>query len=381
MTPLTVLHVNTEHGFRGGEIQNLHLADGLSRRGHRCILALQEDSALGERAEELGLDVRRRPMQGEFDPMAVAWISRLIQKERPDVLHYHTSHAVTLGTLARLGRRGPATVATRRTSFPTRRNPLFRLKFSYRLDHVIAVSGSIKTDMVDAGLPPGHVSVVHSGIDLARFQQQPDGSDFRRELELGPDDLLMGCVGALAPQKGHEHLLRAMAALTEPFPQLHLALLGEGDQQEYILDEARNLGIGDRVHLVGFREEIPEANAAFDVAVLPSVAGEGSPAVVKEAMAVGVPVVATRIGGVGEIIEDDGQGLLVAPNDTAALQDALQSLLSDPERRRRLGAAGRLRVQEFSMDKMIHRTEEVYSRVCGTTRQTQGAATPRSERT
>ena len=75
MTPLTVLHVNTEHGFRGGEIQNLYLADGLSRRGHRCILALQEESTLGERAEERGLDVRRRPMQGEFDPMAVAWLS------------------------------------------------------------------------------------------------------------------------------------------------------------------------------------------------------------------------------------------------------------------------------------------------------------------
>lgn len=378
MTPLTVLHVNTEHGFRGGEIQNLHLADGLSRRGHRCILALQEESPLGERAEERGLDVRRRPMQGEFDPMAVAWLSGLIQQERPHVLHYHTSHAVTLGTLARLGRRGPTTVATRRTSFPTRRNPLFRLKFSYRLDHVIAVSGSIKKDMVDAGLPPVRISVVHSGIDLERFRQQPDGAEFRRELGVGPDELLLGCVGALAPQKGHEHLLRAMAALSTPFPQLHLALLGEGDRQEYILDEARNLGIGDRVHLAGFREEIPEANAAFDVAVLPSVAGEGSPAVVKEAMAMGVPVVATRIGGVGEILENDRQGLLVPPDDEAALADALGSLLRDPERRRTLGAAGRSRVEEFSMEQMIRRTEDIYNRLCGTEKRAEGAAAPRT---
>ncbi len=378
MTPLTVLHVNTEHGLRGGEIQNLHLADGLSRRGHRCILALQEESALGERAEEHGLDVRRRPMQGEFDPMAVAWLSGLIQQERPHVMHYHTSHAVTLGTLARLGRRGPTTVATRRTSFPTRRNPLFRLKFSYRLDHVIAVSGSIKKDMVDAGLAPSRISVVHSGIDLARFRQQPDGAEFRRELGVGPDELLLGCVGALAPQKGHEHLLRAMATLSTSFPQLHLALLGEGDRQEYILDEARNLGIGDRVHLAGFREEIPEANAAFDVAVLPSVAGEGSPAVVKEAMAMGVPVVATRIGGVGEILENNRQGLLVPPDDEAALADALGSLLRDPERRRTLGAAGRSRVEEFSMEQMIRRTEDVYMRLCGTEKGAEGVAAPRT---
>ena len=294
------------------------------------------------------------------------------------MLHYHTSHAVTLGTLARLGRRGPTTVATRRTSFPTRRNPLFRLKFSYRLDHVIAVSGSIKKDMVDAGLPPVRISVVHSGIDLERFRQQPDGAEFRRELGVGPDELLLGCVGALAPQKGHEHLLRAMAALSPAFPQLHLALLGEGDRQEYVLDEARNLGIGDRVHLAGFREEIPEANAAFDVAVLPSVAGEGSPAVVKEAMAMGVPVVATRIGGVGEILENDRQGLLVPPDDEAALVDALGSLLRDPERRRTLGAAGRLRVEEFSMEQMIRRTEDVYKRLCGTEKGAEGAAAPRT---
>jgi glycosyltransferase involved in cell wall biosynthesis len=185
-------------------------------------------------------------------------------------------------------------------------------------------------------------------------------------------------VGALAPQKGHEHLLRAMAVLSTPFPQLHLALLGEGDRQEYILDEARNLGIGDRVHLAGFREEIPEANAAFDVAVLPSVAGEGSPAVVKEAMAMGVPVVATRIGGVGEILENERQGLLVPPDDEAALAEALGSLLRDPERRRTLGAAGRSRVEEFSMEQMIRRTEDVYKRLCGTEKGAGGAAASRT---
>ncbi len=361
MKPLTVLHLNTEHGFRGGEIQNLHLATGLVRRGHRCLLALQQDSALGERAAAAGLDVFRRPMQGEFDPLAVAWISGLIQRERPDILHYHTSHAVTLGKLARLGRRGPTTVATRRTSFPTRRNPLFRIKFTYRLDHVIAVSGSIKDDMVAAGIPPAQISVVHSGIDLARFREPADGAGFREELGVMPDQLLLGCVGALAAQKGHERLLHVMARLSDRFPQLHLAIIGEGEMQETILDEARNLGIGDRVHLAGFREEIPAANAAFDIAVLPSLAGEGSPAVVKEAMAAGAPMVATRIGGVAEILEHERQGLLVPPGDDDALAAALQSLLEDPERRKTLGDAGRERAEHFSMEQMIRRTENVYA--------------------
>ena len=357
---MKVLHINTERGFRGGEIQNLYLAAGLVERGHQCILAVQYGSLLVDRASERGLDVRQRPINGEFDPLAASWLARLIRDERPDVLHYHTSHAVTLGTMARLARRGPVSVATRRTSFPTRRNPFFRLKFTYRLDHVIAVSGSIRDDLLAAGLDRDRVSVIHSGIDLTRFRNLGRGKPFRRELALEPDAILLGCVGALAPQKGHMHLLQVMAGLDEPFRPVHLALVGDGELQEQLLDEARNLGIGDRVHLVGFREDIPAVTAAFDVAVLPSVAGEGSPAVVKEAMAAGVPIIATDIGGVSEILQDGEQGLLIPPADERALAAALSEMLQDAPRRRALGDAGRARAEEFSMEWMIERTESVY---------------------
>ena len=192
MTPLTILHVNTERGFRGGEIQNLHLASGLTARGHRCVLAIQEGSGLATRAADRGLDVREAAMLGEFDPSAAAWLARLIRQERPDVIHFHTSHAVTLGTLARLGRRPPPAVATRRTSFPTRRNPFFRIKFTFRLDHIIAVSGSIREDLLAAGIPPERVSVVHSGIDLEPYRNAGGGDEFRRELEVAPDHLCVG---------------------------------------------------------------------------------------------------------------------------------------------------------------------------------------------
>jgi L-malate glycosyltransferase len=364
MTPLTILHINTERGFRGGEIQNLYLAAGLVERGHRCILALQEGSPLAARAEERGLTVREHAMRGEFDPLAVSWLAGIIQEERPHLVHCHTSHAVTLSTLARFKRPSPPSVATRRTSFPTRRNPLFRLKFSYRVDHVIAVSGSIRDDLVAAGLPTDRVSVVHSGIDLTRFCSPEGAAEFRGELDVPPDHLLLGCVGALAPQKAHEILLRVTARLMVEFHTLHLALVGEGELHDQLLDESRNLGIGDRVHLAGFRDDIPAATAAFDLAALPSVAGEGSPAVVKEAMACGVPIVATAIGGVQEILEDRVQGRLVPPGDEEALGSALRDLLRDPELRAKLGQAGQRRARMFSMDRMIEQTEAIYTRLC-----------------
>jgi len=365
VTSLKILHVNTESGFRGGEIQNLYLAAGLVARGHRCILAVADRSPLGQRAADQGLDVRQSPMHGEFDLAAARWLSRILHEERPHIVHYHTSHAVTLGTLARWNRRDPPTVATRRTSFPTRRNPLFRLKFTFRVDRVITVSGSIRDDLIAAGIPPARLTVVHSGIDLSRYEGGAGGEAFRKELGVGPEDLLVGSVGALAPQKGHRLLIAALAALAEEFPRLHLVLVGEGVLTGDLLAEARGLGLGDRVHLTGFREDVPAITSGFDVAALPSLAGEGSPAAVKEAMACGVPVVATDIGGVREILDDGVEGLVIPAGDAGALEGALRRTLQDPELRKGMARAGRTRARAFSMERMIERTEGVYGHLCG----------------
>lgn len=365
MTALKILHVNTESGFRGGEIQNLYLAAGLVARGHRCVLAVADGSPLGQRAADQGLDVRQSAMHGEFDLAAARWLGHILHEERPHVVHYHTSHAVTLGTLARWAHREPPTVATRRTSFPTSRNPLFRFKFTFRVDRVITVSGSIRDDLMAAGIPQGRLTVVHSGIDLSRYRGVEGAAAFRKEIGIAASDLLVGCVAALAPQKGQRLLIAALAALADEFPGLHLALVGEGPLTGELLAEARGLGLGDRVHLTGFRDDVPAITAAFDVAVLPSLAGEGSPAAVKEAMACGVPVIATDIGGVTEILDDGVQGLVIPSGDGAALEDSLRRSLRDPEMRRRFAEAGRLRAREFSMDRMIERTERVYGELCG----------------
>ena len=170
-------------------------------------------------------------------------------------------------------------------------------------------------------------------------------------------------MGALAAQKGHDVLLRALARLTGAFPHAHLAVVGDGDRAHRLRESARSLGLDGRVHWVGFRDDVPAATAGFDIAVLPSLAGEGSPAVVKEAMAAGVPVVATTIGGIGEILQDGAQGLLMPPGDEEALASALERLLADPGLRRAMGEAGRDRSRDFSMDRMVEQTEAIYLRL------------------
>jgi glycosyltransferase involved in cell wall biosynthesis len=366
---LRILHVNTERGWRGGEAQTLMLASGLQARGHEPLLAVAAGGELERRAREAGVPTAGQPLHGEFDLPGMGRLRRTVRSFRPDVLHAHTSHAVTLATgaglLASPLRRIPA-VLTRRVSFSLKRNPLARLKYRWRIDHLIAVADEVRWVLIREGVEPERITVIHSGIDLARFER-PDlgglGAGVRRELGVGPQDTLIGSVGALVPHKAPEILLDALIALAPGRPGLKVLFAGEGPLAPVLRKKAEAAGIADRVLLPGFRADIPAVMAALDLFVLPSRSGEGSPAVVKEAMACGVPVVASALDGVREIVEEGVEALLVQPGSAAAFADAIGSLLDDPARREEFIARGRERVASFSSHRMVERTIEVYERV------------------
>jgi glycosyltransferase involved in cell wall biosynthesis len=368
MSGLTVLHLNTETGWRGGEAQTLLLARGLRERGHVSIIATPPGSPLGERARAAGLDVRAVRMRGEFDLRAVFALARLMRACRPDVLHYHTSHAITLGALAGLAAgfasRRPPAVLSRRVSFSLRRNPLARLKYRFRIDHIIAVSDGVRWVLIAEGLAPEKITVIHSGIDLSAFApSRVAGERFRREAGVPEGAPLIGSVGALVPHKGHCHLLEAMVGPAARQPGLRLALVGVGPLLGELRRQSADLGLEGRVVFAGFRADMPAVIPAFDLLVLPSVSGEGSPAVVKEAMACGVPVVATELDGVREIVEDGSEALLVPPGDAARLSEAIERVLSDEPLRRRMIEGARTKVRDYSADRMVERTIEAYERL------------------
>src|SRR5262249_50548913 len=157
--------------------------------------------AIQSRATAAGLTTMGLPMKGEFDPASIFGIAAVLRETPLDLMHYHTSPAVTLGTLATLiAGRGPAGL-TRPVSFSLPRNPFARLKYSFRVDHLIAVADSVRWVMIAEGIAPDRVSVIHSGIDLSRFGAPPDRAAVERELGLPPDTFLIGCVGHLARHK------------------------------------------------------------------------------------------------------------------------------------------------------------------------------------
>jgi glycosyltransferase involved in cell wall biosynthesis len=358
---LTVLHVNTERGWRGGENQTLHLMRGLRLRGHAALLACQRGSRLEERARTEGIPCEALRMRGDLDLAAAARLRAVLRGCAPDITHYHTSHAASLGTLAGLlGPTPEAAVLTKRTSFPLGGNPLSVAKYTWRVGAVVAVSGQVRDMLVREGVPAARVRVIHSGIEIERFRDLPRNRDLRARLGWDDSHFVLGNVAHLAPHKGQRLLLEAFVRLRRRLPHARLLIVGEGEERAGLEARAASLGAGDAVRFAGFQADVPPWLAAFDLFVLSSLSGEGSPAAVKEAMAAGVPVLCSEVEGIREIVADGANGRIVPLRDAEALAAAALELALDPARRGALAGRARIDVGRFSMEAMVQAVETLY---------------------
>jgi glycosyltransferase involved in cell wall biosynthesis len=232
---------------------------------------------------------------------------------------------------------------------------------------IIAVCESIKRGLVAQGVPAGKIEVIYSGTDTDRFHPSVDGRAVRHELGLAPDDFLVTQVGVRS-WRGNDDVLDAMAKVVPRLSRARLLIVGANDEKRRILGEkARARGLGGALSVFGYRQDVPEILAATDVSVDASYAGLGLTGSLRESLAVGTPVVATRIEGNPELVAHGEHGLLVPPRDPSTLADAvLEMAAAGPDRRQAMGMAGRRTVEaRFSMAVKIARTEALYRRVLG----------------
>jgi glycosyltransferase involved in cell wall biosynthesis len=357
--PLTVLHVDTERGWRGGERQVLWLVRTLARMGHRSLVAARPDEPLAGRVREAGVAVVPLAPRTEVDPLAALRLRAVVRREGVDVVHAHTGHAVTPAALATVGT-GVPMVLTRRVDFPLKRNPGTRWKYA-RAAAVIAVSQAVAESLVRSGVARERITVIPSGIDLSRTFV-PASAETLASLGVPPGARLVAQVGQLVAQKDPLTLIRAWAAAAPRASDAHLLLVGDGPLRPDVERAVAAAGLGGRVHLAGYRTDADAFIAAADVVTLSST-GEGIPGVVMDAMSQGKPVAATAAGGTGELIEHGTSGLVVPVGDAAALGEAIARLLGDPDLARRLGDAARQRVTLFSVEQTARRNADVYARV------------------
>lgn len=357
--PLTVLHLNTERGWRGGERQALWLAERLARGGDRSLVAARPREPLADRAAAAGLPVVPCAPAGELDIAAALRLRRVVRRERVDIVHAHTGHAVALAALATLGTHARM-VVTRRVDFRLRANPFTRWKYG-RAAAIIAISRMVQRALEESGIAPSRIELVPSGVDLDRVIA-PAAADTLATLGVPRGAPLVVMVAALVGHKDPLTFVRAMAEARARVPEVHALLVGDGPLAADVAAEVDRLALGGTLHCTGYRTDADALLAAADVVVLSS-AEEGLGTVLIDAMALGKPVAATAGGGIPELVVPGETGLLVAPRDAAALGDAIARLLTDRALAARLGAGGKARAPLFSVDHTAARTRAVYERV------------------
>jgi glycosyltransferase involved in cell wall biosynthesis len=356
---MRVLHVDTERGWRGGERQALWLAVEMASRGHASVVAARGDEPMAVRAADAGLTVVDCRPAGELDPWAAWRLRRAIVTLHIDVVHAHTAHAVATAAMATLGT-GVPFVASRRVDFPLRANAGTRWKYG-RAAVIVAVSNAV-----------GNV-LAAGGVERARIAVVPDGVDLHRVVEHASPETLSACgvrrdlplVVQVAQLVGHKdplNFVRALAYANRVGPPVQALLVGDGPLRAEVFAEVQRLGLTGLVHLTGYRTDADSLLAAATVACLSS-REEGMGSVLLDAMALGRPIAATRAGGIPEVVADGESGLLADPNNPDELGAAIVRLVSDRALSSRLAAAGRRRVQEFSVERMTDRMLEVYERV------------------
>ena len=367
----TVLHTESSPGLGGQEIRTLTEAGWIAERGWRVLVAAQPEGRLLLRARELGLSVVPLRMRGAWDAGALLGLVQLIRREQIDLVHTHSSIDGWLGGMAaRLSRR--PVVRTRHVSIPIRRgfNPVYR----WLADRVITSGEAIRDLVIAAGVPPSRVVAIPAGVKLGDFTDGEGGEAALRSLGLarGPAPAgavsgpILGSVAMFRGSKGHDHLLDAFARVHARRPDARLLLVGDGGRREWAEGLARQRGLGGAVIFTGFRTDVPALLAAMDCFVLASTRTEGVPQSLLQAAAAGVPLVASRIGGIPEVVEDGVTGLLVPPEDPVALAAAIEETLADPAAAATRARAARKRCEErFSHTVAITRLLALYDELLG----------------
>ncbi|MFO7709650.1 MAG: glycosyltransferase family 4 protein [Desulfobacterales bacterium] len=327
----------------------------------------REAGERGVRFIPIGSLVRRiNPVRDLLALLALLWH---IRRERPDIVHTHTSKAGILGRLAARMAGVPHIVHTPHGHvfnghFGRVAAGLFLALerfFAGFTAKTVALTVGEKRDYVDLGVAKAEgVAVIPSGVDLSEFAGECRNiSDEKQSVGLDPKKRQVGFVGWLLPIKGPVYLLNAMNAVWRDHPDAELVLVGKGDLEEALRAQASFAGCSGRVKFLGWRDDIARIMPLFDVFVLPSL-NEGMGRVLVEAMAAGRPIVASRVGGIPDLVCHGENGLLVAPRDDEALAASISLLLSNRRLAVRMGERGRLRCHEFGLPAMIAGLEELY---------------------
>jgi L-malate glycosyltransferase len=353
-TILKIAHIDTGKDFRGGQDLLLSLARGLSRRGHEQAIVCREGSPLAERAIGEGLQTISLGTIGQ--------LRRRLREGRFDIIHAHDGRAQTISFRASMGL-PVIRVASRQVAFTPRHPLIHRWKYSLTCHGVIANSKAVRQVLIEAGVPKAHIEVILPGIEMPK--NLPDSvvrARARTRWGFTGDEFVIGHAGAFTHEKGQDVALKAALQLASRLPRARMLLAGEGPDRSEPAFAALAREASGTAQLPGFLADLDDFYAALDLFIMPS-RSEAWGLTALRAMAFGLPVIASNVGGLPEVVEQGKSGWLVRSESPDALADAIIDAASDPARLGEFSRHARERAEQFSIDRTVERTEQFYSRL------------------
>lgn len=360
-----ILHTENSCGWGGQELRTLTEMQGMLERGHQVTLVCPREAQIYDASVSRGIPTIALPIaRKNFDGLG-ALRRQLKSMPEIDLINTHSSTDSWLSALACLtSQNTPPIVRTRHVSTNVSTNWTTSWLYKKATSHIITTGEALRQQLHDENaIDLQRMTSVPTGIDLQRFSPQ-DKTEARKALGLSSDKHYLGIVATLRNWKGHTYLLDAFASLQADFPEWDLLLVGDGPQRNNLERRIAELSLSERVIMPGNRDDVPLWMNAMDLFTLPSYGNEGVPQGIMQAMACGLSVVSTPVGAIREAVVHEQTGLIVPTEDSAALADALRSLMTNERLRREYSEASLARAQQrFGIEIMLDKVEAVYRSV------------------
>lgn len=363
---LKIVHTESHRGWGGQELRVLSECQWMKQNGHRTWLAAPAASQIHTRAQLACLNVFSLSFTNLTAVIDFFRLRGLLKQIAPDVLNTHGNMDAKVGLMAARGLGIPCVIRSRHHSHPV--SPFWYNKWTYRkLSHYIFTSGQGIADQIakDLEVDPAKLVTVSSGVmpPDAMITREDAVHRLQEEFDLDRYARFIGSVAMLRDWKGHRYLIDGFAAISERFPHHHLMIVGDGDEMESLKLQRKRLGLTDRIHFAGFREDPWPFYRAFDISILASTKNEATSQVLPQAMVAGCPVIGTRAGSIPEIIEDGKTGTLVEPENSISLAEAMATILDKPEAALEMARrAYQYASQHHTIDTMGQRILDLYAK-------------------
>jgi glycosyltransferase involved in cell wall biosynthesis len=360
---MKVLHLDSGMDWRGGQQQVYYLTKGLRKLGMEQHLAFRQGGALASRVQQANLPITTLPLTSEVAPASIIQLAKIIKWVKPDIIHAHDSRTLGLAAVLRVFGEKAKLLAARRVAFPIRTNPFWKFKYQKQVDRIIAVSSFIREQLTREGIDSLKIDVVRDGYEFDGMNSRWDRPKARGQWGFAIDEFIIGCIGQFTPEKGHEFLIKGFKRVWEICPRARLVLVGDGALRGRYQKMINQLGLGGRISLTGFVDDLGKIFPALDLFVFPSL-HEGLGSILLMAMAYQVPICASRTGGIPELVIEEQTGFLFPPGDPEALAKTLVQALKNRALAQLMSDRAFRRVRtEFSVERMISETYQIYTKV------------------